>query len=136
MLLVCLLIITPQAVDNKASSDRNETTTERYHVQLMDAINKNLTYVFCLENIYLLFSNHQSCCDITRCLQNGKTFINSDNISSTWYPETEISDCCSIEYDSNVTAYKEILKDQYDFTDGNAIKALVNIVLDVVQGRV
>ena len=44
--------------------------------------------------------------------------------NATWYPETQIGDCCSLDYDANRTEYEKILEDQYDMTNGTVFKAI------------
>ena len=52
----------------------------------------------------------------------------------TWYPQSNISNCCSLDYDSTMTEYKDEMKNVYNFKDGNAIQAIGNIIMDTVQG--
>ena len=52
-----------------------------------------------------------------------------------WYPQSNISDCCSLDYDLEMRKYKDNLKNEiYNFKNGSAIKAIGNIVMDFVQG--
>ena len=63
------------------------------------------------------------------CNQSRKFWWNA-----TWYPETQIGDCCSLDYDANRTEYEKILEDQYDITNGTAFRAIKNGFLDFLQG--
>ena len=54
--------------------------------------------------------------------------------NSTWYPETHIGDCCSLDYDANITQLEIKLHQMYDMKHGNALDAIKNGFLDFLQG--
>ena len=55
--------------------------------------------------------------------------------NATWYPEELIGDCCSIDYDDGIAELRESLQnDHYNFSNGNAINATINIFMDTLQG--
>ena len=54
--------------------------------------------------------------------------------NSTWYPETQIGDCCSLDYDANITQLEDKLDEMYDLKNGSALEAIKNGFLDFLQG--
>ena len=53
---------------------------------------------------------------------------------TAWYPETEIGDCCSLDYDANITQLELKLEEMYDMKNGSALEAIQNGFLDFLQG--
>ena len=53
---------------------------------------------------------------------------------ATWYPEPQIGDCCSLDYDANITQLENKLDEMYNMTGGHALDAIKNGFLDFLQG--
>ena len=56
------------------------------------------------------------------------------NWNSTWYPETQIGDCCSLDYDANISQLHDRLDEMYNMRNGSALDAIKNGFLDFLQG--
>ena len=126
--LICLLVITPQIFDSKdPSHGRNETVKQRYIWKKIDAIlYYNEILQECLKWLIMFWQVyfHLSSCNTSRMF----------HWNSTWYPETQIGDCCSLDYDANITQLEYKLDEMYDLKNGSALEAIKNGFLDFLQG--